>query len=458
MKKLTLKVQMTWLRTLILPTFLLVSGLGLYAQRTTVINHFPKDTTGKELVPTKTAEHRIVINYYEPADAQELDQFQELVSSYLNLYIDKCAIISEGDVKLKRSKKETKKDLDQIVIGALAFYEYEKLQDFKGFSKMVENKINAIDALDFNKSEFAAGAADEESKNRMQKFYLQKELSDLKLLVNMEVGIYGDDNLMVVSSSDETIIDEDVKQRIIDQYTAYDPDKPLEPIKVQLSDESMALINFKDVSTLDSTGIPVGDDLQSESDFAAQVLQLLEANNAKLDGMQQQIDDLRAEQIRLWQQQQDDKNIAMQKQIDDLREMVFALVKMNTGEPLANAGSDIIKPGKSESTVTNLPKSMNIYFAKGSVELDANSKMSLNEIVDILARSPSLKLIVTGYADKTGDAAKNLLLSQQRANKVKQFLAASGLPQDRFITKYFGDRDSSSENSNDRKVEIEFVR
>jgi len=75
-----------------------------------------------------------------------------------------------------------------------------------------------------------------------------------------------------------------------------------------------------------------------------------------------------------------------------------------------------------------------------------------------LARSPSLKLIVTGYADRTGDAAKNLLLSQQRANEVKRFLASSGLSPDRFITKYFGDRDSRDESSSDRKVMIEFVR
>jgi len=90
--------------------------------------------------------------------------------------------------------------------------------------------------------------------------------------------------------------------------------------------------------------------------------------------------------------------------------------------------------------------------------LDAGSKLALNEIVDILARDPSLNLIITGFADKTGDAAKNLLLSQQRANAVKKFLTGSGLPSERFITKYFGDRDSKQENTNDRKVVIEFVR
>jgi outer membrane protein OmpA-like peptidoglycan-associated protein len=137
---------------------------------------------------------------------------------------------------------------------------------------------------------------------------------------------------------------------------------------------------------------------------------------------------------------------------------VFALVKMNTGEAVADGSNSLLPPPKSEGTVTNLPGSMNVYFPKGSVRLDASASLSLNEIVDILARSPQLKLIVTGYADKSGDAARNLLLSQQRANSVKEFLVKSGLSPDRFITKYFGDRDSAQEGLSDRKVVIEFVR
>jgi outer membrane protein OmpA-like peptidoglycan-associated protein len=227
---------------------------------------------------------------------------------------------------------------------------------------------------------------------------------------------------------------------------------------VQLSAESMALINFEDPSSLSDSQDASSSKNGVDKDFAAQVLELLEANNNKLDGMQKQIDDLRTEQLKMWQQNQDDKNLVMQKQIDDLRDMVFALVKMNSGQDVADAGNSMVKPGNSLGTVTNLPGSMNIYFAKGSTSLDAGSKLSLNEIVDILARSSSLKLIVTGYADKTGDSAKNLLLSQMRANEVKRFLAASGLPTERFITKYFGDRDSQTENGEDRKVKIEFVK
>jgi outer membrane protein OmpA-like peptidoglycan-associated protein len=363
--------------------------------------------------------------------------------------------MKSDDVHLRKSRKETLRDLNGIVKGVLEFYEYEKLKDFKGFSAMVANKLDAIEGLDFSKTTFAAGAVDEESRRRMQKFYLDKEISDLKLLVNMEVGIFGDDNLMVISGSEETIIDDGAKEYLLGEYLAYDPKKPLEPIKVSLSNESLALINFKDTTALGGEQQNATSAVNDQ--FMSQILSLLQTNNEKLDGMQRQIDDLRAEQMRIWQEQQDEKNLTMQKQIDDLREMVFALVKMNSGDAVADLRPSL-PPPRSEGTVSNLPGSMNIYFEKGSTMLNAGSKLSLNEIVDILARSPGLKLIVTGYADRTGDPGKNLLLSQQRANEVKSFLAASGLSQDRFITKYFGDRDSNQESRNDRKVTIEFVK
>jgi outer membrane protein OmpA-like peptidoglycan-associated protein len=427
----------------------------LSAQKTTIVQHYPKDTTGLaagKIIPARSEEHRIIINYYEHADEVALNRFEQLVSSYLAMYVEKCASIQNGDVKLRRSKKETMKDLNGIVKGAVDFYDYQQLSGFNGFSKVVDQKLAAIDALDFRTVEFSAGSDDEEAENRMRKNFLDKELADLNILVRMEVGLYGEENLMVVQGSEEIVIDNGAREKLLEQYLGDQKWAPLEPIRVELDGSGLATIDLNDRSRLD-TSLP-----EESGAINAQLLELLQSNNEKLDGMQRQIDDLRSEQLKLWQQSQDEKNVVMQKQIDDLREMVFALVKMNTGDAVADGSNKLLPPSKSEGSVTNLPGSMNVYFPKGSVKLDAGAALSLNEIVDILARSPQLKLIVTGYADKSGDAARNLLLSQQRANSVKEFLVKSGLSADRFITKYYGDRDSVQEGLSDRKVVIEFVR
>jgi len=430
-------------------------SFGAFAQKTTIVQHYPKDTTGLasgKIIPARTEEHRIIINYYQHADELALNRFEQLVSSYLALYVEKCAAIQNGDVKLRRSKKETMKDLNGIVKGAIDFYDYQQLSGFKGFSKAVEQKLAVIDALDFRAVEFSVGEGDEETENRMRRNFLEKELTDLTMLVRMEVGMYGEENLMVVQGSEEIVIDNGAREKLLEQYLGDKKWAPMEPIRVELDGSGLATIDLNDHSRL-NTAEP-----EETSAINAQLLELLQSNNDKLDGMQKQIDELRAEQLKLWQQSQDEKNVAMQKQIDDLREMVFALVKMNTGDAVADGTNSMLPPSRSEGSVANLPASMNVYFPKGSVKLDAGAALSLNEIVDILARSPQLKLIVTGYADKSGDAARNLLLSQQRANSVKEFLVKSGLSAERFITKYYGDRDSVQEGLSDRKVVIEFVR
>jgi outer membrane protein OmpA-like peptidoglycan-associated protein len=153
------------------------------------------------------------------------------------------------------------------------------------------------------------------------------------------------------------------------------------------------------------------------------VLELLEQNNRKLDLMQAQMDQMRVEQIQMWQQQQDAKNLAMQNQIDELRTLV-AGGKIQPPKAVA--------PSAGSGEVLNFPQKVELYYATGSSQLDASSQFALNEIVDLLARQPNVQVVISGYADKTGSPEKNLLISQKRASVVKAFFVQSGLDARRF--------------------------
>ena len=436
--------------TLIILVLQVLCGAGVRAQQHTVVNLGKADSSASD------SQYKIVISYYSPADKQHLDEFQQLISSYLDLYIDKCAMLENGDVKLRKSRRETLKELNNIVQGALEFYEYEPLKTFKSFTSNVDAKLESIDKMDFNRT----GAAPSEENKEMRNFYFKREIESLKELVRMEVGIYASANVLMHDSSSEMVIDEGTKQKLLDQYATYDSNSTLEPIRIALSDSSQALIHFEDTSSLLPSDNVTNPNLPSgNSDFASEVLGLLKANNSKLDGMQKQIDDLRAEQLKLWQNSQDEKNMAMQNQINDLKEMVLALMNQTAGDPVVS-NDKVSSPSRNNapSVILNLPESINVYFARGSAILDANSKLTLNEVVDILARNPNLRIIITGFADKTGDPAKNLLLSQQRAGVVQKFISQSGLPSNRFYLNYFGDSESAGEKASDRKVVVGFVQ
>ncbi len=443
---------------------LLCCGI-LCAQKTTIINHFPADTTGhgnEGYLPARSTEHQIIINYYEPASKVALDNFQNLASAYLNLYIDHCAHIVQDKLRLKKSKKQTLQDLNSIVTGILEFYPYENLKDFKSFSKVVSKKLDAINSTDFRNISIHLDSNNEDEIKYLKNQYLTKELNALKQLVGLEVGLFTNYNLLVKTSSDSTVIDDDVKDQILNNYTDYDSNQPLKPIKVKLSDESVALITFRDRTNINgkSSSTPIVYSDSIEGSMAERMMALLEHNHDAIATMQSQINELRTEQMLLWQAQQDVKTAEINQQIAELRTMILALMsdKHDLVASTFETPSSQPENPKTSGTITNLPQAINIYFETSASTLNASSQMALNEIVDILARDPSIRLIITGYADKKGDATKNLILSQKRAQSVKNFLSSSGLSENRFVTKYFGDRDSRQESKNDRKVVIAFVR
>ncbi|MFO0362619.1 MAG: OmpA family protein [Flavobacteriales bacterium] len=438
---------------------LVLSGAALHAQQTTIVNHFQGDTTGRGVGAFRLSgisEHRVVINYYEPAPDREVERLSQLTGSALNFYIDQSAEVKNGKLRLLKSKKEMLRDMNEIVRNAVKYYDYREIAAFKGFSDAVGKRIDQLGALDFEKSEYADQVTTPDSRKQLEFFYFQKHLNDLKLQANIEVGNYGNENLLVFSSTESTLVDDATRDSLLKSLQA-DPDAPLAPIFSERGYAELSLLGMEDNSTL----TPGAANASPPDDFAAKVIDMLERNNSKLDAMQAQIDRLREEQMRQWQQMQEARNDQMQAQINDLRNMVMDLIRMNTGNAITSSGNELAtgpSEGRGTVTVYNIPSAVNLYFQKGSSKLSPGEVLALNEVVDILARNPGLQLIITGYADKTGDPVNNLLLSQERAVSVKRFLKSSGLSEDRFVTRYLGDSNSNEQSAGDRKVVVEFIR
>ncbi len=63
-----------------------------------------------------------------------------------------------------------------------------------------------------------------------------------------------------------------------------------------------------------------------------------------------------------------------------------------------------------------------IFFDTGSAEVKPESRLALQEIAKLLARTPALKLEVVGHTDMTGGLDANMKLSQARAEAVVKAL------------------------------------
>lgn len=101
-----------------------------------------------------------------------------------------------------------------------------------------------------------------------------------------------------------------------------------------------------------------------------------------------------------------------------------------------------------------------INFDIDKATLKPESMGTLNMISKILNDNPDIKYEIDGHTDNSGGMSHNLLLSQQRAEAVKQQLTVMGIDANRLYAKGFGDTKPINENvtiegrANNRRVEF----
>lgn len=87
-----------------------------------------------------------------------------------------------------------------------------------------------------------------------------------------------------------------------------------------------------------------------------------------------------------------------------------------------------------------------IQFETGKAVIKKASFKMLDEIVTILNEYPDYIMTIDGHTDNTGKAAKNLELSKQRANAVKDYFVSKGIAAGRLMAEGHGDTQPVADN------------
>ncbi|MEM7358466.1 MAG: OmpA family protein [Pseudomonadota bacterium] len=88
-----------------------------------------------------------------------------------------------------------------------------------------------------------------------------------------------------------------------------------------------------------------------------------------------------------------------------------------------------------------------INFRTGDATISKNSQPLIEDIAETARRCPEASFEVAGYADATGSAEFNLVLSQRRAQAVADRLVSMGLDGQRFSAKGYGLSQAIGDNS-----------
>lgn len=105
-----------------------------------------------------------------------------------------------------------------------------------------------------------------------------------------------------------------------------------------------------------------------------------------------------------------------------------------------------------------------IHFETNSAIIKSDSESILQEMAAVITNHEEIEVLsIDGHTDATGIPAKNLKLSQDRAESVRAFLIGLGIPAERLIAKGYGDTQPIADNktsdgrTKNRRVEFNIV-
>lgn len=131
----------------------------------------------------------------------------------------------------------------------------------------------------------------------------------------------------------------------------------------------------------------------------------------------------------------------------------FTEVKRGT-DPL-NADDDVVKLG--------VPIVLEgITFATGKADITPESEATLQKALKTLTTYPDISLEISGYTDNVGNDKSNQILSEKRANAVRDWLISKGISGDRINAVGYGEQKPIAPNdtpeNRQKNRRIEFTR
>lgn len=127
------------------------------------------------------------------------------------------------------------------------------------------------------------------------------------------------------------------------------------------------------------------------------------------------------------------------------------------GKELDQSSFDVPKlpPGATFNTVSlevvyDPPSSVvleDLHFATGKSDILQESFPMLDKLVDYLKRKPTTKIRIEGHTDNQGSVELNRVLSERRANTVRDYLINNGIASERMVALGKGASQPISDNS-----------
>ncbi|MBK8227917.1 MAG: OmpA family protein [Flavobacteriales bacterium] len=376
------------------------------------------------------------------APAEDAVMLDRLVESAIGAYLDARVHFTKQGVKSDLPAEAMATDIDALI--AAAVFQLHPGSDRVALSPSTRGQLERLTRIDWSNARFGVDGGAEQDKYLAVYYYVRSQRQELErqlradLLPLSQLNVLGAEPIPPgqaerINSTCGTVFDQEnylcaLDLRMADTGGGAGSDPELAGGLLQ---------GIADRAVPDSIGTASGAVPSSRIRKRDRWLkQELDAINQRIDRMDQRQE--------LWELR--DRMEDMEDRLTGLEiDMKDARARGNEENPSANLAA---------LTGRNLA----VRFGRNSTSLEPDQRVLLNEVFEQLARSPQDKVLITGYTDRSGDPARNLWLSEQRAKAVRGYLLSRGIDGDRLLVNYYGDSRSLGRDPGERRVELEWLR
>lgn len=130
---------------------------------------------------------------------------------------------------------------------------------------------------------------------------------------------------------------------------------------------------------------------------------------------------------------------------NEQRDAIARTVQFNMGQGVGVRNA-LTVDNAVQGAIDALLMKQTIEFEVGSSVLTPKGIQLLDQLIPLIKEAGNKPVIVEGHTDNTGNPAKNLALSQARADAVKNYLTNAGIAQGQISASGFGDQVPVADN------------
>ena len=335
--------------------------------------------------------------------AVRLFRAQQLIMENVGYYLEGAVAVDmeSGTVSWNSSEREVARKLVEVIRNAASLQQMDGLvADVQLSSETMEliQRVSHLSVHDLRHWRMADGLTEAEQWYVM----VQTSLDELRMQVGIDLKVYLNQTLMNVLQPNMPEADEAIA--LDSEWLEINDGIPLPSLEWDASEATSSALSTADASAWGGSG---SDDLTAG---LHRILDLLEQQERRLNRL----------------------------------------------EGAADGGAPVSNDWNGASL--RLPDYMDVTFYSGSARLSLGAQLQLNEIIEVMGRYPTIRVVCTGHADLPGDRQSNLALSRRRAEAVRTYLLQSGIAPERALLNFFGEERASVTGPADRRVEVRFYR